>query len=210
MGDFIRGLMHYPGILFLMFLENVFPPLPSELIMPLAGYRAGQGALSLWGVILAGWAGSLLGQLPLYYLGKWVGYERLRAWADRHGEWLTVSGEEVTQAKEWFDKHGSKAVIFGRIVPGVRSLVSVPAGFGGMGLGKFLLYSAIGTGVWTAALAFLGKLLGDNYGQIDRYLGPITWVILGGIALYFGYQVVRRRKERKEKRGSEKRQEAHA
>lgn len=186
MGDWIQNVLasgSYPAVAGLMFLENVFPPIPSELIMPLAGFVASQGKLSIWGVILAGMIGSLIGQLPLYYLGKVIGYERLKTWADKHGKWLTVSGDDITKSKEWFEKHGTKSVLFARVVPGVRSLISIPAGFANMPLPPFLLYSAVGTGAWTAALALIGRALGTKYELVDKYLGPATWVVLGGIVL---------------------------
>jgi membrane protein DedA with SNARE-associated domain len=186
MGDWIKNLLEsgsYPAIAGLMVLENVFPPIPSELIMPLAGFVASRGELNIWLVILAGAVGSLLGQLPLYYLGKAVGYERLRAWADKHGKWLTVDGDDITKSKEWFERHGTKSVLLARVVPGVRSLISIPAGFAKMPLVPFLAYSAVGTTAWTAALALIGRALGAKYELVDRYLGPATWVVLGGIVL---------------------------
>jgi len=197
MGDWIKGLLEggsYPAIAGLMFLENVFPPIPSELIMPLAGFVASQGKLSLWGVILAGMLGSVLGQLPLYYLGKIVGEARLKRWADKHGTWLAVSGEDIDKAHQWFDKHGTKSVVFARLVPGVRSLVSIPAGFTGMPLVPFLLYSAIGTGAWSAALALIGRALGQKHELVDKYLGPVTWVVLGGIVLAIIVRAVKRKR----------------
>lgn len=194
--DWIRGFMSYPGIAFLMFLENVFPPLPSELIMPLAGFQTGQGKLSLFGVILVGAVGSLVGQLPLYYLGKWVGKDKLKAWADKRGEWIAVSGDDIEKADEWFGKHGSKAVLIGRLVPGVRSLVSIPAGFAGMSLPKFLGYSAIGTAAWAGLLAWLGSLLGDRYEQVEKFVNPVSYVVLGAIVLTLIVRVVKRRREK--------------
>jgi membrane protein DedA with SNARE-associated domain len=185
----------YLGIVGLMFLENVFPPIPSELIMPLAGFTATQGRLSFWGVVLAGVVGSVLGQLPLYYLGKTVGEERLKAWADKHGKWLTVSGKDIEKAKGWFDKHGGGAVFFCRLIPGVRSLISIPAGFDNMNLFLFLLYSALGTALWTGILAYLGRLLGNNYQLVDKYLGPATYVILGAIAVAIFFWVRKRKKQ---------------
>jgi CheY-like chemotaxis protein len=119
----------YWGIVLLMVVENVFPPIPSEVIMPLAGFMATQGQLSLLGVILAGTLGSVLGAVPLYYLGRRIGDERLKAFADRHGRWLTVSRHDLDHAKQWFDRHGRMAVLFCRLVPGVRSLISIPAAF---------------------------------------------------------------------------------
>jgi membrane protein DedA with SNARE-associated domain len=201
MQDWIVNLMNswgYLGIALLMFLENIVPPIPSELIMPLAGFTAtGQGKLSLPLVIAAGTAGSLLGQIPLYYLGNLVGEERLRKWADRYGAWLTVSGDEVTHAKKWFDEHGHKGVVFGRLIPGVRSMISIPAGMASMNLAKFLLYSLIGTAAWTALLAYLGSLLGKNYESVSRYIGPATYVVLGGIALYIIVSVIKRKRAQK-------------
>ena len=188
--------MTYPGIFFLMILENIFPPIPSELIMPLAGYTAATGKLSLVGVIIAGSLGSLVGQLPLYYVGKAVGKDRMKRWADKHGEWLAVSGEEIDQADKWFKDHGHKAVLFGRLVPGVRSLLSIPAGFAEMPLPKFLMYSAIGTTAWAGLLAYLGSLLGNNYEVVERYVGPVTYVVLGGMLVWFVARVIKRRREK--------------
>jgi membrane protein DedA with SNARE-associated domain len=210
MNEWIAGLMNYPGIAFLMFLENVFPPIPSELIMPLAGFQTGQGKLSLGGVIAAGAVGSLIGQLPLYYLGKVVGKERMKAWADKHGEWLAISGDEIEHADKWFKDHGTKAVLFGRLVPGVRSIVSIPAGFADMNLAKFLAYSAIGTATWAAILAWLGSLLGDRYEQIEKYIGPVTYVVLGVMLIWFITGVVKRKAEKAKHGGKEQGQEAPA
>lgn len=205
MQDWITNLMNswgYFGIAVLMFLENIVPPIPSELIMPLAGFTAtGQGKLSLPLVIVAGTIGSLLGQIPLYYLGKLVGEERLKNWADKYGAWLTVSGDEVTGAKKWFDEHGHKGVVFGRLVPGVRSMISIPAGMANMNLAKFLLYSLIGTAAWTALLGYLGSLLGKNYEAVSRYIGPATYLMLGGIGLYIVVSVIRRKRSQKNNSG---------
>lgn len=190
----LMNSMGYFAIVLLMFLENVFPPIPSELIMPLAGFTATQGKLSLVVVIIAGTLGSVLGALPLYYLGKVVGQERLVAWADKHGKWLALSGKDIAKSKEWFDKHGHKAVLLCRLVPGVRSLISIPAGIGQMNLAQFLLYSALGAGLWTAVLAFAGFKLGQNYDKVDQYLGPAAYVVLGAIAIAFVFRVVKQRR----------------
>jgi len=111
--DWIKNIMNtlgYPGVTFLMFLENVFPPIPSELIMPLASFTSADGQLNIIGVIIAGTLGSVIGALPLYGLGRWAGKERLVEWADRYGKWLTLSGDDVRRADEWFERHGTKAV----------------------------------------------------------------------------------------------------
>lgn len=199
--NFIESTLNslgYPGIAFLMFLENVFPPIPSELIMPLAGFTATLGELSLLGVILAGTLGSLLGQLPLFYLGRFADEARLKRWADRYSKWLAVSGEDVAKADDWFDRHGSKAVFFCRLIPGVRSLISIPAGMSGMSLLPFLLYTALGTAIWSGLLAYLGSVLGQNYTVVERYLGPASYAVLGVLVLGAIFWVVRRRARRGE------------
>jgi len=177
-----------------MFLENVFPPIPSELIMPLAGFTSTQGRLSWAGVTLAGTIGSVLGALPLYYAGRIAGEERLKAWADRYGKWLTVSGADIEKARQWFERHGGMAVFFGRLVPGVRSLISIPAGMSAMPLPLFLLYSALGAGLWSGILAALGLLLGKNYRKVDQYLGPVAYVVLAALLVAFAVWVARRKK----------------
>lgn len=173
----------YIGISLLMFLENVFPPIPSELIMPLAGFTTVQGKLSFIGVVLAGTIGSVMGALPLYYLGRLVGEQRLKAWAEKYGKWLMISAQDIGKADDWFDRHSGKAVFFCRCIPGIRSLISIPAGVAHMHVMPFLLYTALGTSLWTALLAYLGRLLGKNYEQVSTYLGPVAYVVFGIIAL---------------------------
>lgn len=187
----------YPGVALLMFVENLFPPIPSELIMPLAGFTAGRGELSFIWVVVAGSLGSLLGQLPLYYLGRLVGEEKLVRWADRYGKWLTLSGDDIRKADDWFDKHGTKAVFIARLIPGLRSLISIPAGISEMPMPKFLLYSAVGTTLWVVILTALGGLLGQNYDLVDTYLGPVALIVLGGLAVFAVFWIVRRRRQQK-------------
>ena len=180
----------YAGVAGLMLLENLFPPIPSELIMPLAGFVAARGELQVALVILAGTAGSLVGALPWYCAGRWLGRDRIRRLAERHGRWLTVSASEFDRAAAWFDRYGGWAVLVGRLVPGVRTLVSVPAGVAGMGLGRFLLLSAAGSFAWTAALTAAGYLLQDHYALVADYLDPASKAILGGIVLLYVYRLL--------------------
>lgn len=145
----------YGGILLLMFIENVFPPIPSELIMPLAGFMVAQDKLTFIGTTLAGMAGSVLGALPLYYAGKKLGEERVKRLADRYGRWLTLSRQDIERASRWFHRHGGATVFVCRLIPGVRSFISVPAGIVGMNFLQFLAYTSIGTALWAALLAYL-------------------------------------------------------
>lgn len=180
----------YLGIFFLMFLEGVFPPVPSELIMPTAGFAAGQGKLDLALVIIAGSVGSLAGTLPWYIAGYLLGLQRLKRLAGRHGRWLTLSPEELDKAQQFFLRHCGKAVLLGRLVPAVRTLISVPAGIAGMGFPRFLLFSSIGTISWTAVLAGAGYWLGESHDAVSHWLNPVGTLILAGAALWYAYRVV--------------------
>jgi len=189
--------MGYWGVVLLMFLENVVPPIPSELIMPLAGYQAARGEMTFWGVVIAGTVGSVLGALPLYYLGRVVGEERLRRWAERHGHWLAVSPEDLDRVRAWFVRRGGVAVFLCRLVPGVRSFISIPAGVHRMALVPFLLYTTVGTGVWAGLLALAGRMLGKNYTRVEAWVGPVTYLVLGGLLAAFVVRVVRVKRARR-------------
>ncbi|UEM05683.1 DedA family protein [Skermanella rosea] len=192
--DWITGLMNslgYAGIAFLMFLENIFPPIPSEVVMPLAGFTAAEGPLSLVGVIVAGVVGSVAGALPWYYAGKKYGAKRMRHFAERYGRWITVSPEDIDHATAWFERHGGVAVLIGRLVPGVRTLISVPAGISGMPMIPFLLYSTIGTVAWTGALAACGYILRGQWQAVEAYISPISTAVIAGLVLLFAYRFYR-------------------
>ena len=193
MFDSITGFVvrsGYVGVFLLMLAENVVPPIPSELIMPLAGFTAARGQLSLIPVILAGTAGSLLGAVLWYIVGKRLGLERLKHLAARHGRWLTLSPDDVDRADDWFRRHGARAVFFGRLIPTVRTLISVPAGIAGMPLRSFLAWSTLGTGLWTALLAGAGYLLQSQYQRVSDYLNPVSTVIVVLIIGWYLYRVV--------------------
>jgi membrane protein DedA with SNARE-associated domain len=184
----IISLLGYTGVAILTFLENLFPPIPSELVIPFAGFVAANGRLRLDVVIIAGSLGSLAGALLWFEIGRRVGEQRLRSWVDRHGKWLTVSKRDLDRSQQWFRRHGRAAVFFGRLVPGVRTFVSLPAGFSRMPYGTFLVFSAIGTVLWTAALAFAGVLLQANYTRVGDYVNTATNVLL----VAFGAILVKR------------------
>jgi membrane protein DedA with SNARE-associated domain len=180
----------YAGIVLMMLAENVFPPIPSELIMPLAGFVAAQGQLNPVLVVLAGTLGSVLGALPWYYAGLRLGEERVCAFAARHGRWLTLGEKEIGQAIRWFERHGRIAVLVGRLVPTVRTLISLPAGMARMRLAPFLLYSSIGTLAWTAALTASGYLLEAQYGLVSDYVDQVSKIIIGLIVLLYVWRVL--------------------
>ncbi|HEY9739549.1 MAG TPA: DedA family protein [Coleofasciculaceae cyanobacterium] len=189
--------MGYVGIALLMFAENLFPPIPSELIMPLAGFTVAQGKMNLVLAVVAGLVGTMLGALPWYYAGKLLGEERLKSLADKYGKWITLSSRDIDKADNWFDRHGAKAVLFCRLVPGVRTLISLPAGLSEMSLVPFLIYSTIGSALWIFALTYAGYLLGDNYDRVDEYLGPVSKIVLVILLIWFALWVGKRMMRRK-------------
>lgn len=184
------GRSGYAGIALLMLLENVFPPIPSELIMPFAGFASADGQLRLPLVIVAGSAGSVLGALFWYAVGRWMGQERLKTWASRHGRWMALSPPEIDRSVTWFETHCGKAVLLGRLVPAVRTLISVPAGIATMPIGRFLLYSSIGTLAWSALLATAGYMLEDRFERVEAYLNPVSTVVVGAIVLWYVVRVI--------------------
>ncbi|WYL92728.1 MAG: DedA family protein [Gloeotrichia echinulata IR180] len=194
----------YWGIALLMFLENLFPPIPSELIMPLAGftaspYQPGGAKLNIIGVFIAGVLGSVLGALIWYYPGKLLGEQRLKDLADKHGKWLAISSRDIAKAKRWFDTQGNKAVFIGRLVPGIRTLISVPAGISNMHLLPFLFYTTLGSAAWVGLLTYSGYFLGSKYEVVDEYLAPVSKIVLGGLVLAFAVWVFRRRRKQTRK-----------
>lgn len=192
--------LSYWGIGLLMFAENLFPPIPSELIMPLAGFTVAQNKMSFVPAVLAGVIGTILGAFPWYYAGKLVGEERLKGLADKYGKWITVSSQDIDKAQRWFARYGNKAVFFGRLVPGVRTLISLPAGMSNMPLAPFVLYSTLGTTLWVMILTFLGYVLGDNYTLVDEYLAPVSKIVLVALIVAFIVWVVRKRQKAKRRK----------
>jgi len=175
----------YLGVAFLMFLETIFPPIPSEIIMSIAGVEAGQGKLNYGLVVAAGTAGAMLGNILWYLAARALGIVRLKPIVRRWGRWITMSWAEVERAERWFALHGTFFVFVGRLLPTVRSLVSVPAGLLRMRFRDFLIASTLGTAGWTALLAGAGYKLGQNYGEIDKILGPASTAVM--VILVAGY-----------------------
>jgi len=179
----------YVGVAFLTLIENLFPPIPSELILPVAGFLVSSGEMSFIWVVVASTIGSLLGALLLYGIGAWLGEERLRSFVKAHGKWLALDESDLDQAKEWFEKHGGTAVFVGRLVPSLRSLISVPAGLARMPLGPFVLYTTAGSALWNAVLVGAGWALGDQWDRVKPYMNIFEWVtlaiIIGSVIWWF-------------------------
>jgi membrane protein DedA with SNARE-associated domain len=193
----IMTSLGYGGIGLLMFLENLFPPIPSELIMPLAGFNISLGKMAFFPTILVGVLGTVLGALPWYYLGKQLDEDRLKKIVNRYGKWLQISSKEIDRSKDWFDRYGERAVLIGRLIPGVRTLISLPAGMAEMPILNFLGHSTIGTAIWVSLLTYAGYVLGDNYAEIEHLLAPFSKIVLGlivgFIAVWFLKKYLRRR-----------------
>lgn len=190
------------GVALLMFAENLFPPIPSEIVMPFAGFAATRGdsaALpALLAVIVAGSAGSLAGAVLWYWIGAWIGTERLKAFSRRHGRWLTLTPADIDAGTDWFHRYGAGAVFAGRLVPTVRTFISVPAGAAGMPFARFLAFTAAGTAIWTTLLALAGWILGRRYDLVAEWTGPLSAGVLAMIAATYLYRVAtfRRRVDR--------------
>ena len=175
----------YLGVGFLMFLETVFPPIPSEVIMSLTGIAAARGELNLGWAIAAGTAGAMLGNILWYLAARALGHDRLRPFVKRHGKWLTVNWRDVEKAHRWFDRYGVVIVLVGRVMPTIRSLISVPAGLLDMRFRNFVIASTIGTAIWTSLLAIAGYKLREYYADIDQLIEPLSNVVL--LALIVAY-----------------------
>jgi membrane protein DedA with SNARE-associated domain len=181
----------YVGIALLMLLENIFPPIPSEVIMPLAGFSAAKGTLSFAGVVISGTIGSLAGAYFWFLIGRWIGPKRLKQFAGRHGRWLTLHPDEVERARAFFARYQIAALFLGRLIPAIRSLISVPAGVNCIPISTFLLWSSLGTALWTLLLASAGYLLQSQYERVSEWLNPVSNVVVAGLAVWYLYRVIR-------------------
>ena len=188
MTDWIIRLIEdagYLGVGFLMFLETVFPPIPSEVIMTVAGVGAAKGTMDIWGVIASGTAGAMLGNYFWYLAARVVGIERFRPFIQRWGRYLTLDWHEIEKAEKLFGTRGWAIVFFGRMLPTLRSLISIPAGMLHMRLLTFVFWSTIGTAGWTTVLGLAGYAMGKTVDQVDAIVGPIaTGVIVALIVVY--------------------------
>lgn len=185
--------MGTPGVGLLVALENVIPPVPSEIVLAMAGYLAGEGRMNVFLVVLSATAGSVLGALALYWLGAALGEDRLKRWLDRLP---LVDTDDLERADRWFERYGSWAVLFGRMIPVVRSLVSVPAGANHMPMGRFLALTTLGSGLWNAIFVGLGFALGSRWQQIDRYASFFDYGLLAIFVAMIAVWAVKKRRRR--------------
>ncbi len=176
----------YIGIILLIALESVFAPIPSELILPMTGFLVSKGELSHIGAILSATLGSIIGALVLYYLSRKLGEKRVISASEKYGKWLGISKSDVKKSMGWFEKYGTKVVLFGRVIPTLRSIVSVPAGITEMDIKKFILYTGIGSAIWNTALISIGWSLGENWKQVQQYTKYVEYIV---IALIIGVMI---------------------
>lgn len=186
MENWITDIMEnfgYLGILFLIAIENIFPPIPSEIILTFGGFMTTFTKLTPFGVILVATLGSVIGAIILFLIGRILDVERLGKIIDKVGKYLRLKREDILRADAWFDKHGNKAVFFCRMIPLIRSLISIPAGMSGMKWTPFLLYTTLGTLIWNTVLVTLGVMVGDNWETIVHYLDIYSNIAYAIIAL---------------------------
>ena len=190
----------YTAIGAAMFLENLFPPIPSELIMPLGGFYVQQGQLSFIPVVLAGLIGTVIGTLPWYGIGRLINEERIEHWLERHGRWIGISPADLVRSHKWFGRYGTLLVFWGRLLPGIRTLISVPAGIELMPFVPFLLWTTAGSLIWTLLLTLAGFALGEGYSNVEVWIEPVSKIIKVGlvvaafaVAVWLGLRIWRRR-----------------
>jgi membrane protein DedA with SNARE-associated domain len=193
----------YFGVALLVVIENVFPPIPSEIVLPFAGFVAQQGSgaaqsdTSVIGMMIAATVGSVVGALILYFVSAAIGPDRLRAFVEKFGKWFGVKPADLVRAEAWFDRRSSLAVLVGRCVPLIRSIVSIPAGFRRMKLSSFVVLTALGSAVWNIALIGAGAVLKDQWDRVGDYVGVFQWVVILAIVVFvvrFVISLVKRRR----------------
>jgi membrane protein DedA with SNARE-associated domain len=181
----------YVGVALLVALENLFPPIPSEVVLPLAGFVAGRGDANVVGMVAAATVGSIVGAWVLYLVAAGIGPVRLRRFVVRYGGWFRLGEADLDRAESWFDRNSTRAVLFGRCVPLIRSLVSIPAGFRRMPPVRFTVYTALGSVVWNTALIGAGYALGDRWEQVGDYVSWFQYAVIAaviGAVVWFGYR----------------------
>jgi membrane protein DedA with SNARE-associated domain len=186
--------MGYPGVAISMFLESFFAPVPSEVILPFAGFLASEGKMNTIVLTAVGGGASYLGTLPFYYIGKFGNRERVNTFVERWGKYLFIKKSEVDKAFELFDRFGTPLIFFGRLIPLVRSFISFPAGMARMNFAKFTGYTLLGSTLWSAFLVFAGYQLGSNYDKVSEWMAKyetVVFIIVGVGLFYLVYRKVK-------------------
>lgn len=193
MTEFILNLIAwggYIGIFILMTLENVFPPIPSEVIMGLGGMAVARGDMDMTPLLIVATLGTTLGNMFWYGVGRWIGIARLKPFVERYGRWLTLTWDEVEQLNRFFNRHGLWVVFFFRFLPTFRTMISLPAGMAKMGMPRFLLATFVGSAIWNAVLAYAGLLLGSRFEELQVYVGPVAILTTAAVVAVWAYRVV--------------------
>lgn len=180
----------YVGIFLVMLAESLFPPIPSELIIPFAGFAAANGDLNFFAVIATATLGAVVGMLPWYYAGRLFGLARVRWLADKFGRFMAFNAEEIDIAVGWFVRFGPIIVLFGRLVPLIRTLISIPAGLSRMPLPVFLVASSSGALIWNTILTSAGYVLHEHYEVVEAILDPLSYIVLALVVLIYAYRVI--------------------
>jgi membrane protein DedA with SNARE-associated domain len=181
----------YFGVAFLMFAETIFPPIPSEVIMPVAGLAAAKGQMNIFGVIASGTCGAMFGNYFWYLAARVVSIERFKPFILRWGRYLTLDWAEIERAEKLFGTQGWAIVFFGRMLPTLRSLISIPAGLLHMRLTTFFFWSTVGTLGWTAFLGAFGYMMGSRYEEVDTYVGPVAFAVMAVIVAGYIWRLLR-------------------
>jgi membrane protein DedA with SNARE-associated domain len=194
------------GVALLIALESIFPPIPSELVLLLTGFNVQTGRFPLVPAVLLATVGSVIGAWVLYGLGAWIRGERLERFLARVGRWIGLTAEDVATGFEWFDRHGGKVVFFGRLIPVVRSVVSIPAGCERMPFWIFTLLTAAGSLLWNTVWIVVGDLLGAQWQKAEEWHGAVNYVVMAALVVGAVYLVVKaRRRNRRRPLDTERR-----
>ena len=196
--DLIAGI-GYPGIVLVVAIENIFPPIPSELVLPFAGSLSAKGEMNFWAAVAAGTAGALIGAIVLYGVGYFAREAGVRKLVANYGKYLFVSERDLDRAAEWFEKYGEIIIFFGRLIPLIRSIISIPAGYTRMNPVRFLIYTTLGTTIWNLILTYTGRLLGENWEEVlafmDTYQYATLALIVLAVVVFLGWRIIKHRRQ---------------
>lgn len=168
---------NYVGIFILMFLESALIPIPSEITMPFSGFLAASGKLNFWGIVITGTLANLTGSLLAYYIGYLLEETILIGFIKKYGKFLLITVDDYNKAYKWFTKYGDKIIFISRILPAVRTVISLPAGVFKMNMKKFIIYTTVGCFIWSVFLTYIGFVLGENWNSLEKYFREFQIII---------------------------------